>query len=510
MCFVIGACQPLEHPQAYPSTPTGSTPTLASTLIPATPINFPPGINPLTGKPVTDSNLLEIPAVLLSISHFPATGRPQAGLSFAPLVYEIYITEGATRFLAVFYGELPAPEFPLTGDCEVRNGVFVQSALLVGNQVWLDLNGNGIQEPGEPGVGGVCVYLYNQNGTPLQQTTTDSNGYYGFNVQPGKYTLEFIKPAWASFTHTNLGTPMEMLSRSEDVSDSDVDQTNGRVDVELNSDILTADAGLVDSAGLLLNQDPAYFPPAQVGPIRSGRLVYAYLADSYPHSCLIFAGASPEVFARLPQCYLVFHQLAGGGYMLDIDEMWTIAKKNLQEKGSDFNYAVNSFSVEPPPGGVPAGQLDVFMAYLNQSAWIYDPLYQAYLRYVDTSEYDKAGVLFPDKDRLTNRQLHFENVIVVFAQHDVISTTNLDIRLNPGRVGKALLFRDGQMFTIQWSTETRAEEDPHPIQFLDLDGHPMPLKPGHTWVLVVTKESIFKENSPGQGSLFFIPPEGAR
>jgi hypothetical protein len=55
-------------------------------------------INPLTGLAVEDPSLLQIPATLLSISHFPVTARPQAGLSFAPYVFEIYITEGATVF----------------------------------------------------------------------------------------------------------------------------------------------------------------------------------------------------------------------------------------------------------------------------------------------------------------------------------------------------------------------------------------------------------------------------
>src|SRR3990172_9270106 len=41
--------------------------------------DFPEGYNPLTGQPVSDPSLLDIPALLVSISHFPATARPQAG-----------------------------------------------------------------------------------------------------------------------------------------------------------------------------------------------------------------------------------------------------------------------------------------------------------------------------------------------------------------------------------------------------------------------------------------------
>jgi hypothetical protein len=38
----------------------------------------------LTGQLAADPALLKTPALLISISHFPALGRPQAGLSFAP------------------------------------------------------------------------------------------------------------------------------------------------------------------------------------------------------------------------------------------------------------------------------------------------------------------------------------------------------------------------------------------------------------------------------------------
>src|SRR5215212_4066348 len=84
------------------------------------PDEFPDGYNPLTGQRVADPALLNIPALLISISHFPPAARPQAGLSFSPFVYEYFITEGATRYLSVFYGESPAPEISLHGDCEIR------------------------------------------------------------------------------------------------------------------------------------------------------------------------------------------------------------------------------------------------------------------------------------------------------------------------------------------------------------------------------------------------------
>ena len=108
--------------------------------------DFPKGYNPLSGQLVEDPSLLQVPAMLISISHFPPVARPQAGLSFAPWVFEYYITEGATRFLSVFYGAYPKPEIPVTGNCEIRKGPFKQTAQILGNQVWLDKNKNGRQE----------------------------------------------------------------------------------------------------------------------------------------------------------------------------------------------------------------------------------------------------------------------------------------------------------------------------------------------------------------------------
>ena len=438
----------------------------------------------------------------MSITNFPATARPQAGLSFAPFVYEYYITEGATRFLAVFYGQFPHPESPITGSCETRTGPFVQSATLLGNRVWLDANANGVQDPGEGGIGGICVSLYGAGGNLLQRASTDSNGYYGFNVHPGKYTVDFQRPHGYQFTKQDAGN---------DVQDSDANPASGRASVDVSADDLSVDAGLVPSAAAP-TPDPATLPLAQIGPVRSGRLLYSYLAESFQNSCLIYAFASEEVLKRLPQCHMVFHQLVAGGYMMGLDEMQSVAQENLKAKGSDFDYSSNSYSELPPAHGETADLLKVYFAYQNQSGWAYDPLSQAYLRYVDTSEYDQAGVLHPDTDRLTGRQLSVQNVIILYATHEVISPTNLDIHLDPGRTGQAALFRGGEMYRITWSTSPQSSSGGpvHPIQFLGAGGQPVSLEPGHTWILVVTPDSKLEETQPGQWQLTFAQPPGAK
>jgi hypothetical protein len=106
--FLPAKINPTVAPIVNPAGKT-STYLLSQETVPEAigPDNFPPGINPLTGMPVKDRTLLALPPALVSVSNFPVTARPQAGLSFCPYVFEMYVGEGMTRFLAMFYGDYP-------------------------------------------------------------------------------------------------------------------------------------------------------------------------------------------------------------------------------------------------------------------------------------------------------------------------------------------------------------------------------------------------------------------
>ncbi|WP_414468731.1 SdrD B-like domain-containing protein [Methanobacterium sp. ACI-7] len=90
-------------------------------------------------------------------------------------------------------------------------GLYQLAAL--GDRVWNDLNKNGIQDAGEPGVAGVTVNLWsninNAPGSIIQTTTTDALGAYIFNnIVPGTYWLQFVLPQSIStwvFTLQNQG-----------------------------------------------------------------------------------------------------------------------------------------------------------------------------------------------------------------------------------------------------------------------------------------------------------------
>jgi hypothetical protein len=114
----------------------------------------------------------------------------------------------------------------------------------LGDTVWLDEDGDGIQDSGEGGVGGVTVELYASDGTTLLQTTTTEygTGYYVFtNLAAGDYYVKFIKPAGYDFTTQDA-------QAFPDPDDSDADELTGwtaLITLPSNTHDPDWDAGLV-------------------------------------------------------------------------------------------------------------------------------------------------------------------------------------------------------------------------------------------------------------------------
>lgn len=114
-------------------------------------------------------------------------------------------------------------------------GALCQSA--VGDRVWSDVDGDGVQDAGEVGAPGVTVNVYDSSGvTLLGSVTTDANGNYRVGRPAGTYVLEVP------------GLPLTLQGAGGDPTlDSDFSQTTNRATVTLpaatvNDDV---DAGLL-------------------------------------------------------------------------------------------------------------------------------------------------------------------------------------------------------------------------------------------------------------------------
>ena len=60
----------------------------------------------------------------------------------------------------------------------------------IGNFVWNDINEDGIQDPDEPGIEGVTVYLLDVGSGTCKPTETDAYGIYWFtDLKPGEYKV---------------------------------------------------------------------------------------------------------------------------------------------------------------------------------------------------------------------------------------------------------------------------------------------------------------------------------
>lgn len=67
---------------------------------------------------------------------------------------------------------------------------------VIGDFIWSDADGNGRQDPGEPGIDGVTVTLLNADGTMVATTATEADGHYFFTgVTAGEYRVSVNVPA---------------------------------------------------------------------------------------------------------------------------------------------------------------------------------------------------------------------------------------------------------------------------------------------------------------------------
>ncbi|MEM7532457.1 MAG: SdrD B-like domain-containing protein, partial [Chloroflexota bacterium] len=145
-------------------------------------------------------------------------------------------TSGRTDIITVAPGEVSE-----NNDAGLYD--FLQSKpATLGDKVWEDLDGDGIQDTGEPGVPNVTVQLLTPSGTVLETTTTDADGMYLFDgLVPDDYKARFVLPSgYDEFTDQDAGI--------DETADSDADPTDGETDIitlglsEVNLDV---DAGIV-------------------------------------------------------------------------------------------------------------------------------------------------------------------------------------------------------------------------------------------------------------------------
>jgi hypothetical protein len=227
------------------------------------------------------------------------------------------------------------------------------------------------------------------------------------------------------------------------------------------------------------------------------------------NSCLVYSGAASDIGEILDACEIIpgVDRTTPNSSLLTITRLRELAEQSLNPR-QPVNYSGNLFSDVVPAGGQPAGAINVFYHSYTQSAWQYDPISGTYLRWTDLA--DGTGTLVPATDRLTGRQMAFENVVVVFAEHLRYRHNQLEIDFSLGQKHPAYLFRDGQAFKILWSTENRDWEKTtglvRPMHFRDTRGNLVPLRPGRTWIHIITPFSAVTDQGNANWLVQFVQP----
>jgi hypothetical protein len=114
-----------------------------------------------------------------------------------------------------------------------------QMLATVGDFVWNDLNGNGLQETDEPGIPGVTVQLFDTSDTVIDSTVTANSGLYSFTEPAGTYSLHFVLPSGWQFTLQNVGADPTIDSDPDPVTGNTADFT--LTDTQVDN---TLDAGM--------------------------------------------------------------------------------------------------------------------------------------------------------------------------------------------------------------------------------------------------------------------------
>ncbi len=238
---------------------------------------------------------------------------------------------------------------------------------------------------------------------------------------------------------------------------------------------------------------------ASIGPIRSGRISFEKIRKLYS-GFLVMAGGYKGVMQNLREYTNVYGSDGSdiNSAMIPVTRLEQIAQATSQKLDTASLTGLR-FETQIPANGKAGAVIWLPYSYYNQIFWRYDTASGAYHRYQDNAD---AKNFIQATDRLTGEPLSIENVVILFADHEKISNTIIDLKLGFIDRAPALLFRDGQVYQIFWTTANGDYEKEtgklRPIRFMDADGNPFPLKPGQTWIETVTTATYTYETADSQ------------
>jgi len=214
------------------------------------------------------------------------------------VIYEVKISPAA--FGAAGFGSLEIPYIHASPSKLGTNTIYAEPGVCpgeIGDTVWNDLNHDGVQDPGEPGLAGVQVKLYRDDGdllfdpskdTVVGTQTTNANGKYLFqNVAPGDYfavVVESTVPAGYIITTNNSPTTVFNLPEGGVYLDADFGYARPWGEYQISKTLTSGNPAVVGG-------EVTY----RIRVVNTGATVINFLPlqDLYDPSKLQFVGATP-------------------------------------------------------------------------------------------------------------------------------------------------------------------------------------------------------------------------
>jgi Protein of unknown function (DUF3048) N-terminal domain/Protein of unknown function (DUF3048) C-terminal domain len=239
--------------------------------------------------------------------------------------------------------------------------------------------------------------------------------------------------------------------------------------------------------------------PQRVGSVRSARLIDVEQLIYMYDGLLVYSGCSIGV------CYVI-----GSSPIKDRafreDKVALVRMPDIPRPGTNFYHilfalpdkvwqaadqrGVNHrpsleplvFDPVPPPNGIGTGDFIIDYPDLGPlHHWHYDPDKNNWLSF--TQDQRERAPEQPDIDLLTQMQLAFDNVVLIYADHSTADFIEDEpnqlpsVRINLVGAGDAVVMRDGKRYNGRWVRDKLSDM----ISLVGGDGKTIPLRPGTTW-----------------------------
>ena len=246
-----------------------------------------------------------------------------------------------------------------------------------------------------------------------------------------------------------------------------------------------------------------------VGPVRSGRYFNEHIVRMY-HAFFAFQYADPRelsyfmsgdlnqllVLQGYGSCPPYFNsnrhiELYNNAYF-DITK-WNDCAAQLNLDNSPQNIRSTLFSQASPTHAATANKIFTVYSTDDYNYWQYDPASGRYLRYeeADDTRDNKPATYAPLTDYLNGLQVASDNVVVLFVPHVFMNENEQEdyvYHINLIDSGNAYVFRNGVAIPAYWVRTDISQ----PLLMTNLDGTPIPMKPGQTFFEVIGETSTHR------------------